>query len=121
MAEDKTEIDERSPEDNPAEGNSPEEKKDKPAEKKQDKPAEKKQDISADGKANEDKPDDKTPEDDKSNGDKADVKSQGANPEKVGSDKDEIVVDIEHLKKSFGKSEILKDINLKIKRGETIV
>ncbi|HMT11668.1 MAG TPA: ATP-binding cassette domain-containing protein [Ignavibacteria bacterium] len=36
-------------------------------------------------------------------------------------DSGEIVVDIEHLKKSFGKSEILKDINLKIKRGETIV
>ena len=36
-------------------------------------------------------------------------------------DKGEIVVDIEHLKKSFGKSEILKDINLKIKKGETIV
>lgn len=36
-------------------------------------------------------------------------------------DSSEIVIDIEHLKKSFGKSEILKDINLKIKRGETIV
>lgn len=36
-------------------------------------------------------------------------------------DSPEIVIDIEHLKKSFGKSEILKDINLRIKRGETIV
>lgn len=36
-------------------------------------------------------------------------------------DSTEIVIDIEHLKKSFGKSEILKDINLKINRGETIV
>ncbi len=33
----------------------------------------------------------------------------------------EIVIDIEHLKKSFGKAEILKDINLKLNRGETIV
>ncbi len=36
-------------------------------------------------------------------------------------DSTEIVIDIENLKKSFGKSEILKDINLKINRGETIV
>lgn len=36
-------------------------------------------------------------------------------------DSSEIVIDIEHLRKSFGKSEILKDINLKINRGETIV
>jgi phospholipid/cholesterol/gamma-HCH transport system ATP-binding protein len=34
---------------------------------------------------------------------------------------DEVVIEIEHLKKSFGKSEILKDINLTVKRGETIV
>lgn len=33
----------------------------------------------------------------------------------------ETVIEIEHLKKSFGKNEILKDINLKINRGETIV
>jgi len=33
----------------------------------------------------------------------------------------ETVIDLEHLKKSFGKSEILKDINLKINRGETVV
>lgn len=36
-------------------------------------------------------------------------------------DSSEIVIDIEHLKKSFGKSEILKDINLQLERGETIV
>lgn len=36
-------------------------------------------------------------------------------------DSAETVIDIEHLKKSFGKSEILKDINLKINRGETVV
>ncbi|MEO8513626.1 MAG: ATP-binding cassette domain-containing protein [Ignavibacteria bacterium] len=36
-------------------------------------------------------------------------------------DSAEVVIDIEHLKKSFGKSEILKDISLKLNRGETIV
>lgn len=36
-------------------------------------------------------------------------------------DNSEIVIDIEHLKKSFGKTEILKDINLQVERGETIV
>jgi len=36
-------------------------------------------------------------------------------------DRAETVIDIEHLKKSFGKNTILKDINLKINRGETIV
>lgn len=36
-------------------------------------------------------------------------------------DSREIVIEIEHLKKSFGKAEILKDINLMLKRGETIV
>ncbi len=36
-------------------------------------------------------------------------------------DKSEIVIDIEHLKKSFGKTEILKDINLQVERGETVV
>lgn len=36
-------------------------------------------------------------------------------------DKTETVIDIEHLKKAFGKNVILKDINLKINRGETIV
>jgi phospholipid/cholesterol/gamma-HCH transport system ATP-binding protein len=36
-------------------------------------------------------------------------------------DNSEIVIDIEHLKKSFGKTEILKDINLQVERGETVV
>jgi len=36
-------------------------------------------------------------------------------------DNTEIVIDIEHLKKSFGKNEILKDINLQVERGETVV
>ncbi len=36
-------------------------------------------------------------------------------------DKTEVVINIAHLKKSFGKSEILKDINLQVERGETIV
>ncbi len=33
----------------------------------------------------------------------------------------EIVIDIEHLKKSFGKNTILKDVNLKINKGDTVV
>lgn len=36
-------------------------------------------------------------------------------------DSSDIVIDIEHLKKSFGKTEILKDINLQLERGETVV
>jgi phospholipid/cholesterol/gamma-HCH transport system ATP-binding protein len=36
-------------------------------------------------------------------------------------DKSEITIDIEHLKKSFGKNEVLKDINLQVERGETVV
>jgi len=35
--------------------------------------------------------------------------------------KHEIVVDIEHISKSFGSKEVLKDITLKIKRGENVV
>jgi phospholipid/cholesterol/gamma-HCH transport system ATP-binding protein len=35
--------------------------------------------------------------------------------------KQEVVVDIEHLSKSFGSKEVLKDISLKIKRGENVV
>ncbi|MCX6181689.1 MAG: ATP-binding cassette domain-containing protein [Bacteroidetes bacterium] len=33
----------------------------------------------------------------------------------------ETVVEIRHLKKSFGKNEVLKDINLKIEKGENMV
>ncbi len=33
----------------------------------------------------------------------------------------DIVIDIEHLKKSFGKNEVLKDINLQVEKGETVV
>src|SRR4051812_34735730 len=32
----------------------------------------------------------------------------------------EIVVEIEHLKKSFGRNTVLKDISLKIKKGENL-
>ena len=35
--------------------------------------------------------------------------------------KDEIVIEIKGLKKSFGTKEVLKDINLELKRGENIV
>jgi len=33
----------------------------------------------------------------------------------------EVVVDIEHISKSFGTNEVLKDISLKVKRGENVV
>lgn len=36
-------------------------------------------------------------------------------------DKNEVVVDIDHISKSFGAKEVLKDINLQLKRGENIV
>ncbi|MBD1385336.1 ATP-binding cassette domain-containing protein [Mucilaginibacter rigui] len=36
-------------------------------------------------------------------------------------DKNEIVVDIDHISKSFGTKEVLKDINLQLKRGENVV
>lgn len=35
--------------------------------------------------------------------------------------KHEVVIDIEHISKSFGDNEVLKDISLKIKRGENVV
>jgi len=92
LAEDKTEKDESSPEDKSAEENSTGENKD----------------ISTEMKNH------------KSGGEQLDKSAQTASGNEQ-YEKDEIVVDIEHLKKSFGKSEILKDVNLKIKRGETIV
>jgi phospholipid/cholesterol/gamma-HCH transport system ATP-binding protein len=36
-------------------------------------------------------------------------------------DKNEIVVDIDHISKTFGTKEVLKDINLQLKRGENVV
>lgn len=36
-------------------------------------------------------------------------------------DKNEVVVDIDHISKSFGAKEVLKDINLQLKRGENVV
>jgi phospholipid/cholesterol/gamma-HCH transport system ATP-binding protein len=36
-------------------------------------------------------------------------------------DKNEVVVDIDHISKSFGTKEVLKDINLHLKRGENVV
>jgi phospholipid/cholesterol/gamma-HCH transport system ATP-binding protein len=41
--------------------------------------------------------------------------------EKAQPSKQEVVIEIEHLSKSFGSKEVLKDINLKIKRGENVV
>ncbi|MBZ0203259.1 MAG: ATP-binding cassette domain-containing protein [Ignavibacteria bacterium] len=36
-------------------------------------------------------------------------------------DSTEIVIDLVHVKKSFGSAEILKDINLQLEKGETVV
>ena len=36
-------------------------------------------------------------------------------------DTKETVIDVKHLKKSFGETDVLKDINLQLSRGETIV
>jgi phospholipid/cholesterol/gamma-HCH transport system ATP-binding protein len=46
------------------------------------------------------------------------VKVHKAAPEKS---KGEVVINITHLKKSFGKKEVLKDINLEVHRGENLV
>lgn len=40
---------------------------------------------------------------------------------KKPADKNEVVVDIDHVAKSFGSKDVLKDINLKLKRGENVV
>lgn len=37
------------------------------------------------------------------------------------ADKNEVVVDIVHVAKSFGSKQVLKDINLELKRGENVV
>jgi len=46
-------------------------------------------------------------------------------PEKTSTekspDKKEVVIDIGHLKKSFGSKDVLKDINLSVHRGENVV
>jgi phospholipid/cholesterol/gamma-HCH transport system ATP-binding protein len=39
----------------------------------------------------------------------------------VATPKNEVVVDIDHISKSFGTKEVLKDINLQLKRGENVV
>jgi len=46
------------------------------------------------------------------------VKEQKKTPEKS---KGEVVISIKHLKKSFGKKDVLKDINLEVHRGENLV
>ena len=38
-----------------------------------------------------------------------------------GNEMEEVVVDIEHLKKSFGRNQVLRDINLKMHKGENLV
>ncbi len=37
------------------------------------------------------------------------------------ADSSEVIVSIQHLKKSFGSKEVLKDINLELKKGENVV
>lgn len=41
--------------------------------------------------------------------------------ETKGHDKNEVVIDIDHIKKSFGSKDVLTDISLKVKRGENVV
>jgi phospholipid/cholesterol/gamma-HCH transport system ATP-binding protein len=48
------------------------------------------------------------------------TKEQQNTANKQANDK-EIVVDIDHISKAFGDKEVLKDINLKLKRGENVV
>ena len=43
------------------------------------------------------------------------------NSESKQASKQEVVVDIEHISKTFGTNEVLKDITLKLKRGENVV
>lgn len=50
-----------------------------------------------------------------------DVKQQELKAEHQSSKTDEVVVNIEHLKKSFGTKEVLKDINLTLHRGENLI
>jgi phospholipid/cholesterol/gamma-HCH transport system ATP-binding protein len=38
-----------------------------------------------------------------------------------GHDNSEVVIEIKHLKKSFGSKDVLKDINLEVHRGENVV
>jgi phospholipid/cholesterol/gamma-HCH transport system ATP-binding protein len=49
-----------------------------------------------------------------------DEKPVEKSPEKDGGKK-EVVIDIQHLKKSFGSKDVLRDINLTVHRGENVV
>ncbi|MDB4901074.1 MAG: transporter ATP-binding protein [Mucilaginibacter sp.] len=42
-------------------------------------------------------------------------------PRNIRKDKDEVVISIKGVKKSFGTKQVLKNINLKLKRGENVV
>ncbi len=44
-----------------------------------------------------------------------------AEPVEKSHDKNEVVIEIKHLKKSFGSKDVLKDINLDVHRGENVV
>jgi len=50
-----------------------------------------------------------------------DVKQHDLKAEHQSSKTDEVVVNIEHLKKSFGTKEVLKDINLTLHKGENLI
>lgn len=50
-----------------------------------------------------------------------DVKQHDLKAEHQSSKTDEVVVKIEHLKKSFGSKEVLKDINLTLHKGENLI
>jgi len=50
-----------------------------------------------------------------------DVKQHDLKAEHQASKTDEVVVNIEHLKKSFGTKEVLKDINLTLHKGENLI
>jgi phospholipid/cholesterol/gamma-HCH transport system ATP-binding protein len=50
-----------------------------------------------------------------------DVKQQNLKAEHQSAKTDEVMVDIVHLKKSFGSKEVLKDINLTLHKGENLI
>jgi phospholipid/cholesterol/gamma-HCH transport system ATP-binding protein len=48
-------------------------------------------------------------------------KVKTARKQPADTDKNEVVIDIQHIKKSFGSKDVLKDISLQLKRGENVV
>ena len=60
-------------------------------------------------------PDDKPPE---QNGEQ---KDEVKDPGDLGGEKGEVVIRAEHVEKSFGDQVVLKDVNVEVRRGETLV